>query len=243
MRLTLALTLAGSLAITGSSGAQDHLRVGVTGGVQTGSQTVSQNFTFPLYRENATVVNDIGVSGGGFVDLGASFRVAGPLWAGAAFSSLSRTTESALAATLPHPFFFNMPRTVNGRVSGLESKESAVHLSAAFLVPLSDKLDVAIFGGPSRFGIRQMLVTGVDYSESYPFDAASFTSASTTRASASAWGFNLGVDGSWRLSKGLAAAGLLRYAKGTTTLDTETVHGVSIDAGGVMAGAGLRIIF
>lgn len=245
MRVALTWAVAGTLFLflAGIAEAQEQIRVSVNGGTQVGSHTVSQAFSLPLYQEDADIFNDIDVSGGGVFDIGVAYRVAGPLWAGVSFSSVSRNVESELVAELPHPFFFNRPREVSGAISDLDSKERAIHISAAYLLPLSDKVDVAVFGGPSRLSTTQDLVTDVDYSETYPYDTATLISATTTSASGSAWGLNVGADVTWRLSRIFAAGGLLRFTKASTTLVADPGNEADVDAGGLMVGVGLRMIF
>ncbi len=241
----LALAFAASIASASSAEAQnpDRLRAGVSVGAQVGSQTVGQVFETTVYREASPIRNEIDLSGGTILDVGASYRLAGSVWAGVAFSSLSRTAAGALDAKLPHPFYFNQPRLVEGTVEDLQSAESAVHLSVSYLLRLSEALDVSVFGGPTRFMIEQDLVTDIAYNEAYPFDAASFTSATRTTASDTAWGFNTGVDVTWRFSRALGVGGLIRFAKASTTLTASPGNAVSTDAGGLVAGGGLRVMF
>lgn len=65
------------------------------------------------------------------VKSGAAFDIAGGgvLWrqlgVGVGVSRFSVSTPSALSATIPHPFFFNRPRSVSGDVAGLKREELA----------------------------------------------------------------------------------------------------------------------
>ena len=241
--LVLACLIAMSAARTAQGQNPERLRATIDLGIQLNSQVVRQGFTATLNQEAASIAHEIDVSGGRVVDAGAAYRLAGPLWAVVAVSALFRTTEGTLSAEVPHPFYFQQPRLVEGTVKGLQSSEKAVHVSVAYRRPVADRLDVAIFGGPSRFSLSQDLVTDITHEETYPFDTATFASASTARASGSAWGFNVGADVTWRLSRMFGVGGLIRFTKASAALRTGVGNDVSLDVGGPGASGGLRMIF
>jgi hypothetical protein len=245
MRVALLLSWFGIVGLAGAVQAQpvERLRIGINGGGQLGSQTVSQDFTVIAYVEPASILNEIELSAGAMFDLGASYHLAGPWWAGVAFSSVSRSVDGAIDASIPHPFFFNRPRDVVGTADGLDSTERGIHVHLSYLIPLSNTLDIAVFGGPSRFTVKQDLVTDIAYDESYPFDAATFRSATVVSVSESAWGFNLGADVTWKLSSRFGVGGLVRFARGSTTLTADPGNEVSVDVGGTQVGGGVRIRF
>jgi hypothetical protein len=64
-------------------------------------------------------------------------------------------------ATLPHPVFFDQPRTVTVTQSGAKHSEDVVHINAIWMMPVAQKLDIGIFGGPSIFSVKQDAVTAV----------------------------------------------------------------------------------
>jgi hypothetical protein len=243
MRVALALALAITVGLVNPAQAQERLRISVNGGVQVGSQTVNQDFELPINLEQAPIANEIDLSSGPMFDIGAFYHLAQGLWAGVSFSFTSQTADGAVTASIPHPFFFNRPRDISGTVDDLESKERSIHISAGYLVPLSEKLDVMVFGGPSHFNIKQELITDVRYSETYPFDTATYTSATVVTASESTWGFHIGADVTWKLSEVFGVGGVVRFSRGSTTLTADPDNEADIDTGGVLLGGGLRVRF
>src|SRR5262249_1711439 len=125
---------------------------------------------------------------------------------------------------------------------GLERNELATHIQAVYVVPRG-KLDVAIAGGPSWFNVKQDLVTDVIYTETYPYDVATFTSATTNRATKSAVGFTVGVDVGIRFNAIVGVGGLVRFTRAPTDLSAANGVAVKVNAGGVQVGGGLRVYF
>src|SRR5688572_5436731 len=107
--------------------------------VQTDSAGLSQSLTLVKNNEPASITADLSPTIVPLFEGGIVVRIAGNLGAGAAFSSLTRTDEAQIAARIPHPFFFNQPRAIEG-TSSVEQKEFATHLSAVYVVPF-DRLD------------------------------------------------------------------------------------------------------
>ena len=81
------------------------------------------------------------------------------------------------------------------------------------------------------------------YDEEYPFDVATFRSATTRRSKATVTGFNAGADLRWMLSRNIGVGGMLRYIRGSVDLETEDDRQISVRAGGLQVGGGLRIGF
>ena len=74
-------------------------------------------------------------------------------------------------------------------------------------------------------------------------DTAAFKSATTKDATASATGYNAGADVYWMFSRNAGVGGLVQIARARVKAPTGDGRTVSIDAGGVQAGGGLRFVF
>jgi len=83
----------------------------------------------------------------------------------------------------------------------------------------------------------------VTVSETYPFDTATFASATTKQLSSTAVGFNAGVDISSPLSSRVAVGGLVRYSRADVKFSNTGAAEQTVRAGGLEAGAGIRIRF
>jgi hypothetical protein len=150
---------------------------------------------------------------------------------------------ASVDARIPHPFFFDRDRSIAGAAANLARTETAVHVQLRWFAPLGGRVSVSLFGGPTFFRVTQGLVTTVDFSQSYPFDDASFTSASTGDRSGSALGYNVGADAGFFFSRNIGVGVLARFARASVDLVSEATGLVSIDSGGFHAGGGLRLRF
>jgi len=169
-------------------------------------------------------------------------RLFGPIGAGVDVSFMTHDADAAVTASVPHPFFFRQPRNISGATKTTR-REIAGHIRGVYLIP-GRRLDVMIFGGPSLFSVRQTLVTDVTYSETYPFDTATFTAAQTTNATAKlATGFHVGLDVGWKLSDNVGIGGMAQFARAKATLTAANNAPLKVDAGGLLAGAGIRLAF
>ena len=162
---------------------------------------------------------------------------------GVGVSMFDTDSSATVTARFPHPFYFDRHRQVDGSAAGLTRREIGIHVQATWIVPVTDWLDVAVFGGPTFFTVDQDLVTEVMSEDTYPFDTASFTGVTTGSESESANGFNVGVDVGFYFSKNVGVGGMARFSR--ATVDFNSVNGgiVSMDAGGLQLGGGLRVRF
>lgn len=225
--------------------AQSHARFEFSAnvGAATAAKPFQESESFPSNGgEIATIAATHHVKTTVDFNVGGAVRIAGGLWAGAQYAMADMKPSAAIAAIVPHPLLFNAPRTVQGSTPGVEHDEHNVHVDAMYVLPLH-AMDVTVMAGPTYFSLRQDFVTHVDVIEVYPFDTATFASATTTRLSRSAVGYNAGVDVSRLLSRRVGVGGLVRYSRGRVKFGTATVNRVTVQAGGLEAGAGIRIRF
>jgi hypothetical protein len=177
------------------------------------------------------------------LDGSAGFR----LWRQAGVSvAISRSTVSGRAtvtANIPHPFFDDQDRQVEGEATGLSRTESSAHLQLFYELPTAGRWRVRLFAGPSYVNLEQDLVRDVTVNETYPYDTATFQRAVTGRAKDSGIGFNTGADISWMFARRVGAGVLVRYTRASLDLNAPDSRSVSSDGGGLQAGAGLRFRF
>ncbi len=221
---------------------EDRAFININAGGQTQSRTIEAASVFPLYGEEASLQSSIESGKGMLFDISGGARVWGNLGFGVGFSRFSDTSSTTVRGSLPHPLFFNQHRQVTASVSGLEHTESAVHLFALWMLPLSEKIDVALFAGPSFFDVSQDLVAAaVPTSEVPPF-AAPVISATKIGADETAVGANVGVDVSYMVTSRVGAGLFLRYAQASVTFEGGG-QSANTDVGGFQVGAGLRVRF
>ena len=242
MRATAVLAIIGLVGVAQAAQAQERIRIGVNGVELVTTRTLSQDFSLTKNLEKAPIGADIDLPSSPLFDVGASVRLVKGLAVGIAYSSLSHTVGGTVDAQIPHPFYYSKLRDIGGNISGLNETEKAVHVAVFYFIPLG-RLDLGVFGGPSRFDVKQDLITDVTYTELYPFDTATFASAPTTSVTRTAMGYNLGADVTWRLSRVVGVGGLIRFATASTKLEVAPGNEVTTDVGGLQTGVGLRLIF
>ena len=235
------------LASADSSEAQgrpwsERIWIGAGGGVQLAGTAFDDTFEVPLYAETETVDVDYPMKNGAVIDARAGYRLWKGFTVGAGVTHYSQRADARVEARLPHPFFDNQFRIIEGTTSALRG-ETTVHLLLGWMLPLSDRLRVMLTGGPSIVTIEQTLVTDVEYSETYPYDTAEFTGASTRRASRSATGFNAGADVTWMFSRQVGAGGLVQFSRARANVSPGEGRSIAVDAGGVQFAGGLRLFF
>jgi outer membrane protein with beta-barrel domain len=223
--------------------AAPHLTIGVSGGVQQAAEDVSDHFSFPKNAETETVDVKYPMKLLGLIDLAAGYRVWKNVGVGVAVSVTSGKVDAEVTASVPHPFFFNQPRTVTGTENGITHSETGVHLQLQYLVPATGRLHFVLEGGPSWINVDHEVVTDVTVTESYPYDTAAFGGAVTKSTTGSAAGFNAGVDVSWMFAESVGLGGLVRYTRADIDLNAAEGRSLTIKAGGLQAGVGIRVSF
>lgn len=172
-------------------------------------------------------------------DFTAGGRVRGNLGFGFGVTFGTKTEEAPVRGSIPHPFYFNQPRTLDDRTT-LERSDVMVHLAALWLIPVNDRFAVTAFGGPTWFQVKQETIRSLTLREAFPFDSVAIESVNRERLTRSHWGYHAGFDVSYYFSRYLGVQGLVRYSNGTVTIATTGAES-ELKVGGLHAGAGLRV--
>jgi hypothetical protein len=245
MKLSVVMTLLLIPVASARAGAQtlvpERVFIAVNGLYQVTSNDFDDTTTVRIYAENGRLDTDYDVGGGLAFDVSGAFVVWRNLAVGAGLTSFSTSTPTTIEAQVPHPFFFNQPRSVSGEFEG-DRSELAVHIQAKWIAPVSSKMYVTVFGGPSFFQVEQTIVSDFDYTESYPFDAATFSQAIANDQSESKIGFNVGGDVAYYFSNQVGVGGVVQYS-GATVEMTVPSGTTDVKAGGLQVGGGLRLRF
>lgn len=245
--LTLALLAVGVQAAIAQSAARTHrprVRVSIDAGAQSSLITFAGSTTKVVNQENGAIDTTYDVSIGQLFGGGVLVAVGRHLGVGVTVSSFLKRQDAAVAASIPHPFFYKAPRSIDGTAARLERNELVTHIQAAYVISSRGKLEIAVSGGPSFFRAKQALVSDVAYAESYPYDTATFSGASTKAVRAHKTGFHTGADVALRLSRRMGVGGLVRFSRASMEFSsTETTTRVKSDAGGVQMAGGLRLFF
>jgi hypothetical protein len=218
--------------------------VGVDFGVQTGTEDFNDLVPFTANAEPGNFATAYDVKPGPMLGISVSARVWQRLAVGIAFTGFAADVDGALTASIPHPFFFNRPRTLSGDVTGLTRRESGIHLQMRGLVPVSNRMQLTVFGGPSFFLVEQDIVNGLRYDDSYPYDVVTFTAGDSETVTTDAGvGFNVGADVSYFFTRRIGVGGIAQYATATVEMPSGGTGTVDVKAGGFQVGGGLRLRF
>ena len=215
----------------------EWVTVSVNASYLAATRTFDDTRTFDLYAEQGSFTTDYDIEARVGVDAGAFVRVWENLAAGVAFTTHKDDGDVAIEGTVPHPLLFNQPRAIEGTTPGTR-EETAIHLQVAYVVPINRQLRVVVFGGPSFFTVKQSVVTGITYSEDYPYDEATFSGADVETEEEQKTGFNVGADVGYYFTKNVGVGGIIRFSQTKVTFSVGEV-----DAGGAMFGGGLRLRF
>jgi hypothetical protein len=239
-------------AQTMPAGEPSRYQFNVSLGGQWNEQTFTDSSTFTIYGEQGAVATAHAIGGGTLFDVSAAARVWKNVAIGLAYSTVSNKNDATSVVRVPHPVIFGQTRTATASISDLEHSENAVHLQFMWLIPLTNKIEIAVMAGPSFFTVRQSVATvraPQDLTDVAPFTTVTINTMSVTDVKDSPVGVNVGIDGTYMIRTiagvGVGVGGFLRYSG--ASLDLETEPGVTRDtelkAGGPQGALGLRLRF
>jgi hypothetical protein len=215
--------------------------IAVDGGYQVHSLSFSETHRELIFLEDAVWTADYRVADGIRYEVGGGLRLWRNLLAAGSFSFFKDTNPAAISARIPHPFRFNDPRSLEAEASSLSQDERVVHVSAAWMTPVTRRLELGVFGGPSIFLVKRSLVEDVIYSDVFPFDTVTFTRAAVRDVSSTQIGIHAGADVTYLFTRRFGVGGTARFTTATVDLATPSGGSLSLKVGGFQAGAGIRL--
>ena len=133
---------------------QDRGWLSVDYGSQGAPTTFAASTVFRTNIESGSVSTNYPVKSASQIDVGGGARVWRNLGVGVSVSYTTQNDNAEVTAKVPHPFFFNQPRTVTGSQSVLR-QETGVHVQALWMIPATSQLQIGVFGGPSFIMVKQ----------------------------------------------------------------------------------------
>jgi len=222
----------------------ERVYISINGAFQTGGEDFAETVTFRENAENGTFTTDYDVKSGPAYNISVGGAVTRAFAIGVGVTRYSRSTPTALSASVPHPFFFNRPRTVEGEVAGLSREELAVHVQARAMFSPLPNIQAMIYGGPSFFTVSQGIVNDFEITEDYPYDTAAFSRGLTTEVDESKLGFNIGGDVGYFFTRQVGIGGSVQWSRATIDFPASSGNAsFEVKAGGLQAGGGLRLRF
>ena len=210
--------------------------VNVNFGAQTGSRELTLATTFEIYNEQGSVTSTQDVKAGTFFDLSGGVKVWRNLALGAGFMRSVGNADAAVTASVPDPLVFDTPRTVTASATDLKHTEQAVNVSATWMIPFTDKVDIGLVFGPTFFSVKQEFPTSVTVTEPGP----ALSSVDIAEVDESTVGVHFGVDVSYMFTPRFGVGGLARFTRGSIEIPNAAEK---LTVGGFQIGAGGRVRF
>jgi hypothetical protein len=209
--------------------------VNVNVGAQPATRTFTTGASIPIYGEQATFEAGHHVGNGVVVDVNGGKQIRPNLAIGAGFSSFrAKKDASSVTSSVPSPLFFNSPQRTIQTVDDLGHTENAFYVQAVYMMPVTDKIDVALGIGPAFYNVKQDLVSRIDIPARTQAAVPIVETQSKTGV-----GFTVGFDGTYMFTPRFGAGLFIRYLGAKVDLDAVP----DLNVGGVQGGLGLRVRF
>ena len=216
--------------------------VAINGLYQPGEETIEQTASYSVYDETATASAIQTVkNGGGMFDFGGGYRT-NRYGIGISYTQFKSNNSASISASIPHPIFFDRPRTASTTLDGLEHTEHVVHVAGLLLRarrqedgrrrvhrPVVFQRHAGLRHRPQRFTESSNFAT-----VSLPVGAAPVKDSPV--------GFNIGGELTYTITPNVAGAFLLRFSRANADFEFEGAT-TSMNVGNVQVGGGVRLRF
>lgn len=212
-------------------------------GAQAGDGASTQRGEFSIYDETGSFEAAQEFDGGGLLWIGGGARVWGNVGVGAAYSRFSVDQDATVSVTAPHPLIFGAPRSTSAAQGDLTHAENAFHLQLLYIVPVNERFEVVLGGGPSFIAVTHDVVTGAGFTETgAPYTTITVANVAVTEADKMVTGFNIGAEAAYYVTQNVGVGGFVRWVGGSADLEAGN-QTIDLDVGGAQFGAGVRIRF
>lgn len=229
------------LSWTGSASA-GGARVLLTGVYTPETVAFAESRTFVEYAEEGSLDASYTMDRGFGGELGVEYDFVPRFGIRASLSFARRTGDGSYEARLPHPLYLDSPRVVAGSAGGLEYDEAVGSLDLVLILG-NGPVQVSFLAGAAVFRVDAKLLGEVQRRESYPYDVVEVTGITTRRLQDTPIGYGGAVGVDWRLSKRFGLGAQARYSRARASLPTAEGQSIDLDAGGLQAGLGIRLLF
>jgi hypothetical protein len=216
----------------------ERLFLGISAGALMNTNLVTTQGESSLYGQTALAAERRDVSGGILFDVMAAVPIRGRWGAGVDVNFRTLKSDSAIAATIPHPVFSDSPRTITTTSPGLSHTETWVSLLGVYTPQGSSKVTLRLYGGPAVAMVQHDTIGSFTAAEGSTITQPTIT---ITKGSASknVIGGTGGADIAYRVNEKLSLGVFLRYSGAMANIaGTESKL-----LGGLSAGGGLRFSF
>ena len=217
---------------------QPTVRIGANVGLQESAGNLALDMPLIFNGSPGSFTIDDNLPTSTYFDVNGSVR----LWKGLSLGAgYSRTREEHLGpqytASVPPPRPGLLNIETNGTINGLTHRESSTYAFASWTMPVTDRFDVIVSGGPTFFDVKQhlpALEVGIGPT------GGTVLFVSTTPASESGTGFHVAMDLDYIFGHVGGFGAQIRYSRGSVDFPDATR---SMIVGGLQFAAGARVTF
>ena len=216
----------------------------LNGGYQAAPSAFGARYTERAYGEEATFETFHSLDGGPAADAGLTLHLDERLGLGVAVTWMQAADTATFTGAVPHPLVAERPRMASPQELGLKRKELAVHLFAAWRIPLSPRMELTLSAGPTAVNVAQDTVVGLLFQEGAPpdFDQIGLE-AEAGRQRRNAIGGHIGLDLAFMATRYVGIGYFVRLARATVELPGRGETVISANVGNLQTGAGFRFRF
>jgi len=225
---------------------ESRFMLSLNGAFEPGDEDFTDDGSFTLYDEAGRITVSGRSSTGAILDAGVGARIVGRFTLGVSGHRGASADEATVSGQAPHPIFFNRPRSFSVTVAETKRIEQALHFSAGVLIPLGEKLDVHVYGGPSQFRFSQQVVGEVVIQEANAAATAVNVTPTIVARKKNVWGGHIAADFSYPLFQigngSFRLGAFVRYAQASSEFQVVSST-VSTKVGAIQYGGGIRVRF
>ena len=243
MFFTLAIACGTGTAF-GQSPKDSDVVLSFNAGIRMLSQTRTDTFTFHKFAEFGQFAGTQTIGPYPVIDVGYKRRLSDRFGVGVSGSYVQGAGLAKIEATVPHPFFFDFPRSAIATSTPLTHRELGLHTSGQLLMslPLNGLFTLSV--GPTIFFVSQDYVSGLSLEElGAPFDHVNIASMTTVSQSFTAIGYHVGFDFSFNVTSRYGVGILVRYGKSSHGIRVDRKQQPALDMGRLQILGGSRIGF
>ncbi len=229
--------------------------VGADVGVQTTAlaDRATEPITFARFAERGELTRTQEIGRRPTVAVAGGVRLWRTLGVRAGFLQFTREDDVRVSLNIPHPFFFDRPRSFQQDTT-VEYRERSVDLHGFWSRALGDRVELQAFGGPTIYYV-EMEVAGVSVGdEVFPFEASPARGTTVSKRRATQLGWTVGADLSVFLTRHVGVGWLTRFSRAAADIAVspsgaffdevlEAPLSDRVELGGVLVSAGVRFRF
>ena len=203
-------------------------------GGQVTTSSFSGSSTTPVFNENATINLNQNVGKGFFWGVRGGYLFNSHIGAAVGVWGSSGKGDATIVASIPDPLVTGKFKTVTVTGTDLKQTNVGVDFQLVWTRPITDRIQVSVFGGPTIIHVSQDVGTIAVASGGQTASASSERQSATTGKAG-----NIGVDGIFEVTKRFGLGAFVSYAGGKADLPSAS----SVTVGGVHIGGRLQMWF